>query len=149
MTIEYRRAGRNTPLAEKVWKRITKTDSCWLWTGSRTDGYGNMKHQGRGVLVHRVIYELLVGPIPGGLQLDHLCRVRNCVNPAHLEPVTPSENVRRGIAPAAANAAKTHCPRGHEYDEANTYRTGNHRECHACRTKKGLAQYLAQRKVAE
>ena len=77
---------------------------------------------------HRFAYEMLVGPIPEGLDLDHLCRVRHCVNPNHLEPVTRSENLRRGIRPRLPqndrigdkNRAKTHCPKGHPYDEANT-----------------------------
>lgn len=73
------------------------------------------------VLAHRYAYELLVGPIPEGLHIDHLCRVRLCVNPAHLEAVTCHENNRRSTSPTAVNAKKTHCPRGHEYTEENTY----------------------------
>jgi hypothetical protein len=76
----------------RAWHNVSKTETCWLWIGAiKESGYGN--HGGTGA--HRFMYQLLVGPIPPGLQLDHLCRVRNCVNPAHLEPVTPSENVRR------------------------------------------------------
>lgn len=82
---------------------------------------------------HRYAYEHFIGPIPEGLQVDHLCRVRNCVNPDHLEAVTCRENVLRGDGVAAANARATHCPQGHAYDEANTYTwTNGGRHCRAC-----------------
>lgn len=84
------------------WRKVTKTDGCWLWTGARagraTLQYGNTRWSRRVRYAHRVAYELLVGPVPDGLELDHLCRVPLCVNPAHLEAVTRSENVRRGYA---------------------------------------------------
>lgn len=109
---------------------------CWLWEGCKgIDGYGSMRFKGKPRRVHRVAYELWKGPIPEGLQLDHLCRVRACCNPAHLEPVTCKENVRRGDQGkyrAEINHAKTHCPSGHPYDEANTYYYKNQRICRAC-----------------
>ena len=87
---------------------------CWLWRASRDrSGYGRFKAATGVVGAHRVAYELLVGPIPDGLTLDHLCRVRHCVNPEHLEPVTHRENTLRGTGPTAENARKTHCLRGH------------------------------------
>lgn len=102
---------------------IEKTDSCWLWRGGLgASGYG--KYKGR--QAHRVIYEELVGPIPDGLQLDHLCRVLICVNPAHVEPVTDLENKRRRFA------LQTHCKRGHEFTEANTYTGCGARQCRTC-----------------
>ena len=122
-------------------KRLTVIDAqgCWRWQGRTMphEGYGVLSTREDGKththLAHRVAYETFVGPISDGLQLDHLCRVRDCVNPAHLEPVTPRENVMRSpIAQAALNAAKTHCPQGHPYDEANTYRTPRGRVCRAC-----------------
>jgi hypothetical protein len=110
---------------------------CWEWTGA-TGGsrrYGCISVKGVTRRAHRVAYELLAGPIPDGLELDHLCRNRLCVNPEHLEPVTHRENVLRGDAPPAANVSKTHCPRGHELTPENTYtrrgRPGG-RECRAC-----------------
>lgn len=93
--------GANATLPDRLWAFVEKTDSCWLWTGSKTRvGYGQMRVGGAGSRktgVHRVAYELLVGRIPKGLDLDHLCRNTLCVNPDHLEPVTRKENLARGI----------------------------------------------------
>lgn len=106
---------------------------CWLWTAQLDKGgYGKVKLDGRPWMAHRAAYTLLVGPIPAGLTLDHLCRVRNCVNPDHLEPVTLKENLMRGRTPAALNSAKTACPQGHPYDEHNTYRWRGRRMCKKC-----------------
>ena len=85
-------------ISERFWEKVDKTATCWLWRASiRNHGYGRIKVNGRAEQAHRVAYELLVGPIPEGLTLDHLCRVRLCVNPAHLEPVTQKVNIRRGL----------------------------------------------------
>jgi hypothetical protein len=106
---------------------------CWLWTGATTTGYGVLKVDGKRWLAHRWSYEQLVGPVPVGLQLDHLCRVRRCVNPAHLEPVTLRENVLRGVGPSAVNAAKTECQNGHPFNDANTCITAvGNRRCREC-----------------
>lgn len=95
---------------------------CLLWTAGRdADGYGKFKVDGRTVRAHRWLYEHWIGPIPDGLELDHLCRTPACVNPAHLEPVDARTNTLRGNNPAALNARKTHCKRGHEFDDKNTY----------------------------
>lgn len=91
---------------------------CWLWMGAQNDGgYGVCFIEGIHLRAHRIAYEIHIGPIPPELQLDHLCRVRCCVNPAHLEPVTITENLRRGIN---AESSRTHCPQGHPYSESNT-----------------------------
>ena len=109
-------------------------DDCWHWTAYTNEkGYGQFHVDGRLVKAHRWSYEHFVGPIPEGLQIDHLCRVRNCVNPHHLEPVTGRENVLRGESPGAINAVKTHCPQGHPYDAENTYRWRGKRRCRTCR----------------
>lgn len=82
-----------------LWERVEVTGFCWNWTGYRNrGGYGRYMHQKRMQLAHRVSYELLVGPVPDGLVIDHLCRNPSCVNPDHLEPVTNAENIRRGLA---------------------------------------------------
>ncbi len=132
----WRRNGSPLPpsrptLKERLLSSISENEEgCWLWRGSiDAEGYGRI---GRNQSAHRVAYELLVGPIPQGLTIDHLCRVRHCVNPAHLEPVTMAENLRRGMSFSAQNAVKTHCNRGHPYDEINTYRHGHSRFCRAC-----------------
>lgn len=120
-------------------RRRVDENGCWLWTGRKNNvGYGSMTMQtpegprARGV--HRVAYEHYVGPIPAGKQIDHLCRVRLCFNPEHLEPVTPRENVMRSpVALAALNAAKTHCPQGHAYTPENTYhQKAGGRLCRTC-----------------
>lgn len=105
---------------------VAGADECWLWTaGCDPDGYGHFKLNGKTVRAHRLAYELAVGPIPDGLQIDHVkkrgCRHKNCVNPRHLEPVTCRENLARGDTLNAANVAKTHCPEGHKYTLENTY----------------------------
>lgn len=106
-----RRDITSDPVA-RFWEKVNKTDGCWLWMGSKTRGYGGLRTKAGVSLAHRFAYELLVGPIPDGLPLDHLCRVPACVNPAHLEPVTPAENVRRA-RPYRTYELQSHCKRGH------------------------------------
>lgn len=107
---------------------------CWLWAGKvRGDGYVRFNDNGKGVYGHRFMYEHLIGVIPEGLTIDHLCRVRSCLNPQHLEPVTMKVNILRGISPFAVNARKTHCVHGHEYTAENTISLKNGRECKECR----------------
>jgi HNH endonuclease len=119
----------------RFWSKVDTSGACWLWTGQKTRlGYGYVKWRQRSMLPHRVAYQLLVGPIPDGLELDHLCRNRLCVNPNHLEPVDHRSNILRGESPCAVNAKKTHCIHGHELTKENTYiRTGEPgRKCKEC-----------------
>lgn len=115
---------------------------CWIWAGcTENGGYGiftrSAEHGSKPIMAHRYSYEQSVGEIPEGLVIDHLCRVRCCVNPNHLEPVTHKENLNRGIN---AKSEKTHCPQGHPYSGDNLYiRTDNGgRECKACIKARGL-----------
>lgn len=121
-------------VAERFWSKVDLNGAggCWLWTAATARGYGQFWNEDRKVVrAHRWAYEALVGTVTEGLELDHLCRERACVNPAHLEPVTHGENVRR--SPLHAHRVKTECPQGHDYDEANTYHhPSGRRRCRAC-----------------
>lgn len=139
MTVSGLLAEASPSLPERFWRKVDQAGDCWLWTGAvgRRDGYGRIGLGGPGRaairLTHRVSYEMSNGPIPDGLQIDHLCRVRACVNPAHLEAVTQRENIARGSSPSTVTNRTDVCKRGHEFT-ANAYvwpRTGK-RQCRAC-----------------
>lgn len=105
---------RDLSTNERFWRFVNRSADCWLWIGGKDyDGYGIFKSNGRSHRAHRFAYELLVGPIPDGLTLDHLCRVTCCVNPKHLEPVTTRVNTLRGTGPPAVNARRVLCVNGH------------------------------------
>lgn len=137
--------GQNVPLPsliDFIEDMFTVDNGCWEWRGPMSPyGYGRVR-RGRKMDVgaHRVLYELLIGPIPIGLDLDHLCRNRKCVRPDHLEPVTRGENNLRGNSPAAVEARMTHCINGHPFDETNTMfirrkdpnRSAVERRCRIC-----------------
>lgn len=122
-------------MAERFWPKVDKTEDCWLWTGATdTHGYGQITIDYKRKKAHRVAYELVVGPIPEGASLDHLCRNPPCVRPDHLEPVTHAENVRRGAAGIKAllrASLQTHCKYGHEFTPENTRLDA--RGCRVCR----------------
>jgi hypothetical protein len=125
-----------------------REDGCWNHLSKPTGaGYTFVQLGKRPHLAHRVLFRWLVGEIPEGLVIDHLCRNRWCINPSHMEPVTMQENILRGEGLAAANARKTECVNGHPFDEANTYwwgTAGRHRGCKACR-RENQRRYLARK----
>lgn len=138
----------------RFWPKVDASGDCWLWTGQRfTNGYGLLRTDGtvsrRALLAHRIAWRLLIGPLDQDITLDHRCRVRTCVNPDHLEPVTRAVNTLRSESPAAVNARKTHCKNGHPLTADNLYvarsRSGNpSRVCRACR----LAWMAARKDIA-
>ena len=126
-------------LEERLWPKVDQRepDECWPWLGTHTpEGYGRfVLGPGSVAQAHRVVYEQLVGSIPEELVIDHLCRNHECVNPAHMEPVTNRENCLRGFSPLAEAARRTICINGHPYTPGNTYiRPDGLRGCRACRT---------------
>jgi len=138
------------PVLERI-EALTITDSrgCWVYAPGRASSSGY-----RQVLVgprmlryaHRVTYEALVGPIPDGMQLDHLCRNRACVNPAHLEPVSPRENTMRSpMSMAAVNSRKTHCPQGHPLTPENVYGAPKRRQCKTCTNTRASERWRRKR----
>jgi hypothetical protein len=139
------------PEADRFWAKVNKTETCWLWTAARDrKGYGHFGLTSRKtVLAHRYAYQALVGEIPQGLELDHLCRNPPCINPAHLEPVTSRINALRGFGQGGLNARKTHCPQGHEYDTENTGRDRNgNRYCRTCNKARSRARTRAMREAS-
>lgn len=122
-------------LPPRFWSKVNLfgPNGCWLWLGTPTaHGYARFYDSRTAAPGHRLAYEEMVAPIPDGMVLDHLCRTRHCVNPAHLEPVTPGENTLRGESPAAKAARRATCKWGHPYDEANTYIYKGRRCCREC-----------------
>lgn len=131
-------------------RTVITDDGCWLYQGAGTrNGYGRVNAG----LAHRVSYEIHVGPIPEGLLIDHKCRNRRCINPQHLEPVSASENIRRGIAPdllRARNAAISACPQGHPYTPNNTrLNKAGARECRSCNAARHRAYRRRRAAMAE
>lgn len=132
------RGSKPVPLADRIWPKVVKTHSCWHYLGALDHGYSvcgrSPEAERRGnIRVHKWIWESMNGPVPSGLVLDHLCRNRWCVNPSHLQPVTNKENVLRGTGLSSVNAKKTHCIRGHAFDDRNTGRdVRGDRRCREC-----------------
>ena len=135
--------------AVRFFSKVQKTKTCWIWTASKkSGGYGQFGFNGScSFFAHRFSYEYHKGPIPEGMTIDHICRNKSCVNPDHLEAVTNKENVLRGIGLAAQNARKTHCIRGHLFDEKNTYITKDGtRKCRKCKNE-WFRRFRANRKL--
>lgn len=145
-----------TPVADRLWPHVDKNGPLWngtpswLWQGARgPDGYGYVHDAGGTRLVHRVAYELLVGPIPPGLTVDHRCRVTNCVNPMHMELVTLQEHGRRSNAvrdySAVEQPRQTHCKRGHAFTGENTYLRRGWQQCRTCKREANRAWFARKR----
>ena len=140
-------------LPERFWAKVNKEGpipsyapklgSCWIWTAGLDDaGYGRYELDGW----NQKAYHVLNGHPPTGMQVDHLCRVRSCIRPEHLEFVTPRTNTLRGNAPAARHAVATHCPSGHPYDLFNTRWTPEgYRKCHECERQRSTRRRQAKR----
>ena len=139
------------PVQERFWAKVDKNGpstatlgQCWLWTASTdSKGYGCFNNGMKMVRAHQFSFIQTKGIIAEGLELDHLCRRRNCVNPDHLESITHRENVLRSRGPSALNAQKTSCPKGHAYDLLNTlsHKNGAIRRCRRCEQNRRNAAY--------
>lgn len=134
--------GKPTPFdVDDIWTHVqTRLDrsapgECWLWMGATAgSGYGHLGWCGEWFLTHRIAYQAVVGDIPDGCEIDHLCRVPLCCNPEHLEAVSHAVNVRRGVSPWADKRRQTHCKNGHEFTSSNTIvRRNGTRECRTCK----------------
>lgn len=147
----------NGTIEHSFWDKVNKEgkNNCWIWTACCTpQGYGQYRIPGNPssnsmAYSHRFIYEKIKGSIPEGLQIDHLCRVRHCVNPDHLEAVTSRENTLRGNSFSALNAKKIHCPQGHPYSGSNLYTTpAGDRRCRTCGRNQARAYKKRLRQMA-
>jgi hypothetical protein len=159
MTQPKRKGFPPTPIEKRFWPKVRKTETCWLWTGTKNErGYGFTTYtDGRNAKAHRVAWELTNGPIPEGLWVLHRCDVPSCVRPDHLFLGDAKENTRDMHAKGRArngNERKTHCPAGHEYTKENTVISDRKRSCRACKSHRqkltGAAysrQYRARRRV--
>jgi hypothetical protein len=132
---------------QRFLSKVRLSNGCWIWTGHvEKNGYGRIGVNGKMRWAHRIAYELFIGLIPKGKELDHLCRVPACVNPRHLEPVTHKENMRRSpLGAGVMHKAKTKCPQGHDYSFENTYIFRGMRYCRVC-ARKYKAAYKARKK---
>jgi len=133
-------------------KVVEVASGCWLWTGATNNhGYGQIRVDGQARYVHRLAYETFVAPIPNGFQIDHVCRNRRCVNPAHLEAVTQRVNILRGESPHARHARATHCVHGHPLSGKNLYvrPDGRGRHCKRCFLLRGRERALRRRQAVE
>lgn len=116
---------------ERFWTKVRKSDGCWIWTAGLRSGYGSFWLNGKNKFAHVISYRIAGRVVPAGLELDHLCRNRSCLNPDHLEPVTRAVNMARGQV-NDKKRSMTHCEAGHEYSESNTRIENGMRRCRQC-----------------
>jgi HNH endonuclease len=130
---------------DRIRMRLDRSGECWLWTGQTdAEGYAEVRFRGKRIKAHRAVYEHFTGPIPNGLELDHLCHTPSCLRPDHLEAVSHRENVLRGTGFAARNAGKTHCIHGHEFTPENLL-TASYRACRQCSRERKRRHYLRKK----
>lgn len=139
---------KKQPVIPRFMAKVEQTDTCWLWKAwVEKNGYGRFWLDGRQHGAHRIAYELFKGPIPDGLEIDHLCRVKHCVNPEHLEPVTTAENIRRMTRHRTPyQSLRRECPNGHPYEENTATRTEG-RRCLTCKQEANRAYYERNREL--
>ena len=143
--------GTSPTFALRVFAHVDASGDCWEWRGAKTNGYGTINRGGVGAgneVGHRAVWLLLVGEIPGDLQLDHLCRNRGCVNPDHLEPVTAEENKRRGFSPAVLCSQRKTCEFGHPFDGIRRHYGRTYRYCKTCDQVQQRRRYHERKKRA-
>ena len=138
---------------DRFWSRVEKTDTCWLWMGClASNGYGFFKYDYRQMRAHRFAWQITYGPVPKNMLVCHKCDVRRCVNPEHLFIGTQLDNIHDMLKKGRERPwgrTVTHCPRGHEYTDENTYTTGTSRQCRTCVLASLRARRLQQRACAK
>ena len=151
--------GKHGSIEDRLWPKVNKNGPvvqpelgpCWEWTAMKShDGYGLLGRGGRDagqIYVFRWLYEQKYGPLPPGFEPDHLCRNRACVNPDHMEAVTHRDNLLRGETLIAEQVKRTHCPRGHPYDEVNTFIRDGSRRCRECSREQGRERYAKKQSL--
>ena len=139
---------KRRPPWDRFWSKVDASGDCWEWTASvRGAGYGQFNWEpGRIIEAHRAVWELLIGPIPDGMVIDHLCENKLCVNPDHLQVTTQRVNVTRsGLSPSGKATRRTHCPQGHPLSGVNLRMVAGKRRCKTCDKRRSLEGYYKRK----